>query len=199
MARPRQVSDEEILRVARRELVAHGPAVPTQAIADAVGLSQAALFKRFGTKRELILRALAPPERIAWVELARSGPDARPIRDQLVEILGAAEAFMRELWPALLVLKGAGVEPREVFARCETPPPLQALRAMEGFLARAMASGRMRALDPSAVATSLVGQLHARGMFHHVMGADPRQDGPTYVATIVDVAWRGLAPEGERE
>ena len=58
MVRPRLFSDAEILQVARRCFLEHGPAVSTTVIASEVGLSQAALFKRFGTKQNLMLLAL---------------------------------------------------------------------------------------------------------------------------------------------
>ncbi len=53
MGRPRTVSDEVILEAARSVFLEHGPSASTQAIADRLSLSQAALFKRFGTKHVL--------------------------------------------------------------------------------------------------------------------------------------------------
>jgi AcrR family transcriptional regulator len=44
----------------------HGYGVTGQVIADKVGLSQPALFKRFGTKQELFMQALSPPDSSSW-------------------------------------------------------------------------------------------------------------------------------------
>ena len=51
--RPKKVSDEDILQTVRRCLVEQGGSVSTQFIADQVGVSQATLFKRFGSKQSV--------------------------------------------------------------------------------------------------------------------------------------------------
>ena len=65
MVRPRQFTDEQILASARKSLLEHGPGVSTAKIAKAVGMSQAALFKRFGSKEDLLIAALMPPH-LPW-------------------------------------------------------------------------------------------------------------------------------------
>lgn len=55
-ARPRTVSDTDILDAAARIVARHGPVATTLAtIGEAVGLSPAALIQRFGSKRGLLL------------------------------------------------------------------------------------------------------------------------------------------------
>ncbi|HEY9182138.1 MAG TPA: helix-turn-helix domain-containing protein, partial [Gammaproteobacteria bacterium] len=78
--RPRQVSDEAILEAARACLLRDGPGVAIARIAEEVGISAPAVLKRFGTKEQLVTRALlseAPPN-------LSSGPDPGPLRPQLV-------------------------------------------------------------------------------------------------------------------
>ena len=60
MARPRTVSDEDVLAAARKVFLARGPGAPVSDIAARVGLSQPALFRRFGDKNEILRRALEP-------------------------------------------------------------------------------------------------------------------------------------------
>ena len=58
--RPRQVSDEDILRAAFRAIARLGPAKLTLAdVADEAGISAAALVQRFGSKRALLLATAA--------------------------------------------------------------------------------------------------------------------------------------------
>jgi AcrR family transcriptional regulator len=58
--RPRQASDEEILKAAFRAIARHGPARLTLAdVAKEAGISAAALVQRFGSKRALLLAAAA--------------------------------------------------------------------------------------------------------------------------------------------
>ena len=61
--RPRKISDEDILDVARECLLEQGVNVSTQVIAKRLGVSQATLFKRFGTKVKLLQMALWIPIR----------------------------------------------------------------------------------------------------------------------------------------
>ena len=61
--RPKKISDEDILEVARQCLMEQGSGVSTQFIADRLGVSQATLFKRFGTKLKLLQAALYLPIR----------------------------------------------------------------------------------------------------------------------------------------
>ncbi len=81
--RPRRVSDDDILVAARRCLLQQGAAVSLDTIAHCVGVSGPAVLKRFGTKEQLVTRALlsdAPPD-------LSGGPEAGPLRPQLVAIL----------------------------------------------------------------------------------------------------------------
>jgi AcrR family transcriptional regulator len=56
MGRPRTVTDEDILAAAARAMARRGPVALTLAdVAEEVGLSPAALIKRFGSKRGLLL------------------------------------------------------------------------------------------------------------------------------------------------
>ena len=55
MGRPRLIEDDAILAAAREVFLARGAAATTQDVAERVGLSQAAIFKRFATKQELFL------------------------------------------------------------------------------------------------------------------------------------------------
>ena len=60
-------TDEEIIAATQRCVFKHGPAVSTTVIANEVGMSQGAIFKRFGTKERLILAALSQsPEKSAY-------------------------------------------------------------------------------------------------------------------------------------
>ncbi|HIK90782.1 MAG TPA: TetR/AcrR family transcriptional regulator, partial [Planctomycetes bacterium] len=60
MARPRTISDDQILQTARECFLQHGPSVATDVIADQLGVSPQALFKRFHSKQDLMLAAIAP-------------------------------------------------------------------------------------------------------------------------------------------
>lgn len=194
MARPRQVSDEEILLAARGCFLEQGPSVSTTVIARRLGVSQAALFKRFGTKEDLLIAALAPPEIPGFVPLADAGPDARPLPLQLRELAGEIHRFLQGLVPCLAMLQASGLDMRTLMTRYQIPPPLRAHRALTGWFERAAAAGRLGPCEPSAVATILIGALQGHRMLS-MIGATPNP-AEGYLDQVVGTLWRGIAPEG---
>ena len=113
MGRPRTVTDEQILEAAREVFIEQGASAPTATIAERLWLSQAALFKRFGTKEELLIaavRPLPPP----WLEQVQQGPDERPIPEQLKELGLQIAEFMDDLVPRVGVLHAAGIDARKM-------------------------------------------------------------------------------------
>jgi AcrR family transcriptional regulator len=191
MPRPRQVSDEEILQVARACLIARGPSVSTAEIARAVGVSQAVLFQRFSTKEQMVRAALASPAAPAWVELARRGPDGRPARDQLLELAVAIHGFFDEMVPRWEVLRGSGI-PTEWTD--EEPPPIRFHRMLAGWFARAKAARLFTSHDAGGIALGFLGALQIRPWFQHVANHAPGRGARAYVETVVDLFWAGLRP-----
>lgn len=196
MARPRKRSDEEILEVARRVFIEHGPAASTVLVADAVGLSQAALFKRFGTKEHLLVRALLPVATPAWLELVDRGPDERPVPEQLHEIAEELIAFFDRMLPCLMTLKAAGLDLHALVRQAPDPPPLQTRRALRAWFQRAVDRGLVRGADPDALAFTFVGAMQARAAFSHMFGAEPLTPAlrRAHARGVVDALWSGLAP-----
>jgi AcrR family transcriptional regulator len=197
MARPRTVSDAAILDAARQIFVEHGPHASTGVIAERVGLSQAALFKRFGTKQDLMFAALAPPAIPPFIAGLEAGPDpARPADEQLREHARIIARFFRETLPCLMVLRASDLDIRALFDRFDVPPPVRAQLAVAGWLQRAMELGLIRQGDPVALTFSVLGAFYMRAFLTH-MTQQPYDDQELdrYADSVVDNLWRGLAPE----
>ena len=97
MGRPKEVTDEKIVVVARRFFLERGAGVSVHDIAKALGVTHTTLFNRFGSKEALMIAALGPPEKVPWVAALDAGPDDRPIRSQLVEHAKEMSAYFQTL------------------------------------------------------------------------------------------------------
>jgi AcrR family transcriptional regulator len=199
MARPRQVSDAQILEAARAVFLEQGPGVSTTVIAERLGVSQAALFKRFGTKDELMIAALRPgPEELdallAWTE---TGPGPGPIRPQLRELLQRLRDRFAEFLPGMAVLRAAGVTQPE---RCTDRdparplPPVRLQRALAAWLTRAHSAGALRCEAPGAVAYALLGAVHLQSFLAYMAHAEQNTVSDASLDALLDSLWAGLDP-----
>jgi AcrR family transcriptional regulator len=193
--RPRTFTDDELLDTARRCFLEHGPAVSTSTIADALGVSQAAVFKRVATKQELMVRALTPRTMPSWIGKVLAGPDDRPVREQLRELAGDIDGFLTQLMPCISVLSSAGLRHEDMFAGFPVPPPVIAHRAFEAWFAALIESGRVRACAPAALATAFLGSMQGRRFMQHALGDRAPDSGPDYLDNLVELFWGGLDPE----
>jgi AcrR family transcriptional regulator len=196
MARPRTVSDEEILDAARAVFLEQGPGASTQLIADQLGVSQAALFKRFGTKKCLMIAALSPPPVPPFALSLATGPEAdRDIQEQLREIAANVMQFFTGMVPRLSCLRAAGVPPEELLARFDVPPPMIAHQALCAWLSRGMEQDQIRSTEPAPLAYALLGSLHMRVFISHLTRRPlPPEVLTQYPTDVVDALWDGIKP-----
>ena len=198
MARPRQFSDDEILDAARACILENGPSVSTNVIAERIGISQAALFKRFGTKEDLFLAALVSTEDPPWMPIAERGPHPGDLREQLIEIALQITGFFRERMPCIMALRFSGITPDRVFARFPIPPPVRGMLTMRSWFETATEHGWLRQHDAESSAMALLGALHFRGLVHSMApGKVPKRDDRQWAEAVVDLLLQGLLPRGE--
>lgn len=196
MARPRKVSDEQILESARRCFLEHGPSVSTTVIAERLGVSQAALFKRFKTKEDLLIASLMPTQREPWMQRLVDGPEPGDISRQLVEIGTEQMLFFQRLIPALTMLRASDIDHKAVFAKFEIPPPLRGYMILKEWLKRAKAQGRIRAESPENLAYMILGALQVRPFYSHLTGElMEKKDVEAYVCDVVATLWKSIAPD----
>lgn len=196
MGRPRTVSDTEILSAARAVFLESGPGASTQVIADRIGLSQAGLFKRFGTKQDLMVAALLPTMPPFISEIS-SGPNLeQPLHPQLHLIARDFAIFFRRMVPCLMVLKSSGIDLEAVLKAFEEPPPLMTRRLLTSYFNRAQAGGIAQISDPAAVASLFLGAFHLHSFMSHIT-EDVMSDEALFAFSdaVVDMLWLGIAPK----
>lgn len=188
-----RVSDAELLSLARACFLEHGPGVSTTVIAERAGLSQAAIFKRFATKEELLVAALRPPEHPPFLPLLSAGPDPdAPLGPQLVEIGLAIARFLVETVPCMSTLHASGVSKEDLFKSYDVPPPLRTHAALTAWFGLAVRAGRVRDTPPGDLALAFMGTLHVRAFLQHVGAAGALTDWDAYVRHVVRTFLEGV-------
>jgi len=167
MARPRLISDEQILTTMRACVLERGAQVSLDAVAEELGVTGPALLKRFGSRQELMLRALRPPENPPFIARLDAGPDDRPLRTQLTECFTEIWDFFSEALPCVAALRESGI-PHEIIFNGNSHGPLTSLRAITRWLEAVHARGLARVSAPESVATAMLGAIQMRAFTSHI-------------------------------
>ena len=194
MGRPKEITDEQITIVARRLFIERGASVSAVDIARELGVSHTTIFNRFGSKEGLMIASLRPPERVPFVAALDAGPDERAVPDQLVEHAKVMAAYFQEVHAGIGVLGAAGIDPRKVYRGFEgEPPPVQACRALVGWLERARSKGCLADGDLETLAWTILGSLHGWAFTARMCGESTGADaGGRYIERFIKLLWNGI-------
>lgn len=194
--RPQTVTDDEILKVARKIFLENGPQASVEQIAKKLGLSQPALFKRFGTKRALMVKAMQAPKKIDWFEVIDNGPDDRPFIDQLKELLEIISQFLKTIQPIIQFIQMTDISPIELMKENDVPPPVKGIMKISKWLERCHKKGLVREVNFQQTAISIMGTiqfntfaktfLSSINMSPELIGSDD------FINTLPDLIWNGL-------
>lgn len=204
MGRKKEKTDEEILAAARSCFIEYGPAVATGVIARELGVSQATLFNRFNTKRELMFAALGPPERSRLHEILSSRPDDRSIQKQLVEIGQAAIEYFNDTDPRLAVLRAAGATGDQISQRYSVLPKDLSRTAFSRWILLAREDQRISEIDADSFSLAFMGALKSVSAEDvPSLSSDDSSDATSdakpssqalSVNAVVDIFWRAIDP-----
>ena len=166
MARPRLITDEQILRTMRASVLEHGPAVSLDLVAEKLKVTSPALLKRFGTRQALMIEALKPPEEPTWVQSHRE-VDGRPLEAQLEGLFTDIWEFFAEAVPCVMALRESGIEDH-LWQKAVGPGPLRGLTALVKWLELAKAERLIDTDDLETAAYTMLGALHMRTITTHI-------------------------------
>ncbi len=124
MPRNKTITDEEILNVARSHFIKQGVKASTRAIAKTVGISEAVIFQRFGTKEDLFFAAMVLPE--AQLDtIFCVNPGERHLSENLRLISLQIVSYFREVMPIFLSLISHPSFEMQNFVQRHTMPAIQ--------------------------------------------------------------------------
>ena len=198
--RPKTISDEDILRIAMECVLEKGPSVSTTIIAERIGVSQATLFKRFGSKVELLRRALFMPLKVRKIFSILREPEGKKSSDQMRYIYQQMYSFFDEMVPCWSMLHSAGIRMRNGPLE-ESDPPIKGRRMLEYWIREKQKSGEIRAdIHPEVAAIGMIGALQSRAFRKHIL-LDDRFDHTeeVFLSILHDIFWKGIATKEYRD
>jgi AcrR family transcriptional regulator len=197
MARPRVVSDEEILEAVREAVLNLGPTVSLDIVAERLGVTAPALLRRFGSRNDLLLAALRPEPRPPILDYIEAGPDARPLAEQLADLFTHSSLFFATTVPALTALRESGI-PVDALCRGPDSAPLRVLKALTGWIERAQKRRLLSVTDPQAAALAMLGSLQAPAFLRHLTNAHGPWDAARWARPLAQLYLCGLSPTAKR-
>ena len=162
MSRPRKFTDSEILKVAAQVFEEGGLQASTERIAQELGISQPALFKRFGTKKELSFRAVlfSLNQNLAGY-LSEISYDKREFKVQLIERCEKTCAFMQTQMPKIRLMQSLGIDLLIQTIPQDESPPIKHHRAMTRWFQAAIDAGHIKPSSAKNLATIFMGAMIA--------------------------------------
>lgn len=193
MPRPKQITDEELLKIALDCFLENGPNVSVQIIADRAGISQPAIFKRFGTKEELFLQALSPPEHLPVVDWINKYPDPGPFPQQLVEMLEQVWKTLKWVFPRIQVIRDARLPNGIALSRYKVSPPVRILSAIESYMDRAKQLGHIRKnVETKFIAQWIFGVLMGRLNIREALPPREQKKDHAFIKATAELLCAGL-------
>lgn len=167
MARPRLISDEQILNAMREAALTHGPKVSLDIVAGNLGVSAPALLKRFGSRDELLVSALKPPSDPEWIQRLRQGPSDEPFEAQLLELFSSMSKFLESVVPCMMALRESGIPLETIFKGVR--PPQEGIEVIASWLQGARKKDLIEAEELETAAFAILGALQTRHFFSHML------------------------------
>jgi AcrR family transcriptional regulator len=191
MPRHKNITDEEILAVARSLFLKEGTKASTRTLAKLIGISEAVIFQRFETKENLFFAAMVPPK--AQLETIFSvQPGQNQVNINLKTISLQIVAYFREVMPVFLSLISHPSFNLQTFLERHTMPGMELANRLTAYLNAEAELGRIRK-DNVAAAAILLSHLHNLALSENI-GLQKSIETDRAVTDAIEAIWKGLAP-----
>jgi AcrR family transcriptional regulator len=202
MARPRKITDEEILNAAKQVFLEKGVEASTLEIAELAGISEGSIFKRFSTKRALFLAAMSLSANPPWAKLLSQQEPTAETKQQLIQVCIQMIEGYQEILPRVMMVASQGQMPFPPPGGL-LPPPIRDRQLLETFLLRAIANGYLHpSCDATTASYMIVGTIVNYVMSQTIATkmSCPLPGLPTIPPeelshSLVNSLWHGIAPE----
>jgi AcrR family transcriptional regulator len=201
MARPPKITTEAILTAARQVFLAQGVGASTVEIAKIAGISEASIFKRFGTKQALFMAAMGA-ETPKWVKMLSSQMPTAGIKAELTDISIQMLDFYQVVLPRVMMMMTQNKMPHPPMVGM--PPPIRDTYLLAAFIDRAIVAKYLRSCDAMTIANIIVGsivsyvtcsnapkQLPAPLPFPMPPSIPPDR----FIHELIETLWHGIAPQ----
>ena len=167
---PKIVEDVPVYRAAMQTVIARGYAgATTKQIADAAGVSEVTLFRKYGNKANLIKLAMASMlERMNFAEATRYTGDVEADLRRVVQTYQALTGEIGQFFPVMMAELPRYPELSELLS-----VPMSMVNTVAALLARYQSEGVLRAENPMHTVTALLGPLIATNMFRGTLAEPP--------------------------
>ncbi|NJP12146.1 MAG: TetR/AcrR family transcriptional regulator [Leptolyngbyaceae cyanobacterium RU_5_1] len=193
MPRNKTISDADILAAARSLFLQEGAKASTRTLAKTVGISEAVIFQRFGTKENLFFAAMVPPE--AQLEAIFSvQPGENQVTANLELISVQIVAYFREVMPVFLSLISHPAFDMPSFLKRHRMPAMQLSDRLQNYLNAEASLDRIGKDHVAAAATVLLSHLHNLAL-SETIGVHQPIETERAIADAIAVLWAGLAPK----
>ena len=201
-----QTTREQILDAATHVMHTLGMArTTTKEIAQAAGLSEAALYRHFADKAELFLCVIGErlPQLVATLRDLPARVGRRTVRANLEDIARVALPFYDETAPmaAAMFSEPELLARHQAHLRGKAAGPHHAIDLLANYIRAEQRDGRVtQRCDPEAAAALLVGACLGRAFLRRFTGDQDSPDADErFVKAIVRTLMNGLSPEAPRK
>lgn len=200
MARARTITDEQILDAALAVFMEDGAAATTATIAERAGISEASIFKRFGTKQALFCAALRPKGPPEWLQTMHSLAGRGTVAENLRDLGTALVGFFRAMMPRLMLLWSEQVPLDMWKVAGEKHPAVGVVRCVADYVRAEITLGRLEDSDPLVTARIFVGAV-AHFVFGEIAGFSETFDTDTdaYLDRLVALVAKPSIQEGRAD
>ena len=191
MARPRTISDQQIVDAAREVFLEQGFSATTAEIARRAGVSEGTLFKRFATKEDLFAETIGLTQAREWHKEISGLVGQGDLRANLKRLAWLIVNTARLILPPLMLMWSRGHAPGSKI-KPQRDPVGEDIAAIAGYLRAEVALGRLCPVDCEVVADALIGALTSHVHRELMLGSSPGSE--RYVEKLLDAWWSGLQP-----